>query len=449
MRIGTFARIAREIATRNADGMITRGFRELATQALNGRARPYVRFLLADLARYSSNTPRPVQGDTRARATLAARWLARAHDATGDGGLSYGYFPFKSANGWCESYPETTGYTIPTLLQHALVSGQPEYRERALQMATFVTQCQMPSGAIYAGTVRAVEQRVAVAFNTGMALQGLLAAYRDTGEAVYRTGARSAADFLISDIRDDGHFHSHGPFAGPKAVKTYTCLCAWPLFEAGREFGCQRYCDAALRVGRAVLRLQEANGWFAENCLSHRAYAPLLHTIGYTLQGLLELGISSGEDELIEAARRGLRGLLPYCDRGFLHGRWFADWQPAALSSCLTGAAQVAVVCYRFGEHTGEARYQRAADAVLDYLKALQVTAADAPPDVVGAIGGSFPLIGAYMPNGFPGWATKFFLDALLCQDAAAAAASLTADSRDKVRPPSAFATADSRARLR
>jgi hypothetical protein len=112
--------------------------------------------------------------------------------------------------------------------------------------------------------------------------------------------------------------------------------------------------------------------------------------------------------------------LLPFCSNGFLHGRWFSDWQPAALSSCLTGAAQIAVVAYRLSAHTGEPRYRQAADSVVNYLKALQLTGAGrvAEPEIVGAIGGSFPLVGAYMRNGFPNWATKFFLDALLCQDA-------------------------------
>lgn len=418
MRVTTLARIAREIGTRNADGMMTRGVRELVEHAASRRATRFVGHVLKDLARYAANAPRPLRGETLARAELAARWLALAQDATRDDGLSYGYFPFKSDGGWRQSYPETTGYTVPTLLRYALVTGRDEYRGRALRMATFVIENQMTSGAIYAGRTRAVEQRVAVAFNTGMALQGLLAAYRETGEPTYRDAARRAADFLLNDIGSDGHFRSHGPFVEPNTIKTYTCLCAWPLFEAGRALGDERHCTAALRVGREALRLQQANGWFADNCLSHRVYAPLLHTIGYTLQGLLELGISSGDESFVQAARSGLSGLLPYCDRGFLHGRWFADWQPAALSSCLTGAAQVSVVCYRLAEHIGEARYQRAADGVLDYLKGLQLTHADCPdlPEIAGALGGSFPLVGAYMPNGYPGWATKFFLDALICQ---------------------------------
>ena len=435
MRITTLARVAQEIAGHDSDHMITRGLRDLVLQSANGGDRRFIRYVVADLLRYLSSSPRRVAGETLVRADLAARWLARAQDATPDGGLSYGYFPFKVAGGWRPSYPETTGYTIPTLLEYARVTERSEYRERALRMATFVARCQMKSGALYGGVVRADGDGVAVAFNTGMALMGMLAAYRDTGSPLYGDSARRAAEFLLHDVGEDGHFQSHGPKVAAHTIKTYTCLCAWPLFEAGREFEDDRYCDAALRVGRAVLELQRSNGWFEENCLSNRRDVPLLHTIGYTLQGLLELGISAGDGTFIDAARRGLIGLLSYCDRGFLHARWFADWQPAALSSCLTGAAQVSVVCYRLAEHTGEVRYLRAGDGVLDYLKGLQLTdsARSDLPQIVGALGGSFPLVGAYMPNGYPGWATKFFLDALLCQHAVALPAAAAHQSSESL----------------
>lgn len=419
MHATTWARIVRG-AMSNVDGTgPLRGVHELVRHipADNRRARAFASYVVRDLARYIGNAPKPIQGETLRRAQLAAEWLARAQDATDDGGFSHGYFPFRCTSGWRESYPETTGYAIPTLLAYAAAFDQPVFCARAVRMALFLTRCQLPSGGICGGVVRA--QRIPVAFDTGTVLLGLLAAYRHTGVSAFAEGAHKAANFLVSDIDADGYFRSHGPEVFQNPVKTYTCLCAWPLYQAGEDLGHEQYVHAARRVGNAVLRQQHANGWFSNNCLSAHSDAPLLHTIGYTLQGLLELGIATGERRYMDSATRGVEGLLPHCERGFLHGRWFSDWQPASLWSCLTGSAQIAVVCYRIAEHTGESRYRRAADAVLNYLKALQPTSAtdgEEDSEIVGGIGGSFPLIGAYMRNGFPGWATKFYLDALLDQ---------------------------------
>ena len=59
------------------------------------------------------------------------------------------------------------------------------------------------------------------------------------------------------------------------------------------------------------------------------------------------------------------------------------------------------------------------ADRLVDYLKGLQVLDS-ACAEVNGALAGSFPLFGGYMRAGYPNWATKYLLDALMLQSAAA-----------------------------
>jgi hypothetical protein len=102
-----------------------------------------------------------------------------------------------------------------------------------------------------------------------------------------------------------------------------------------------------------------------------------------------------------------------------LPGRFFADWQPAVLSSCLTGSAQIAIVLFRLAAISGEGRYRIAADRLLNAVKALQ-TVDSSDPNINGAIAGSYPLFGGYMRAGYPNWATKYFVDALMLQDTVA-----------------------------
>jgi len=47
------------------------------------------------------------------------------------------------------------------------------------------------------------------------------AAYRATGTHKFLECARRAADFLLSDIGDDGHSRTHGPFVSPDRYKTH------------------------------------------------------------------------------------------------------------------------------------------------------------------------------------------------------------------------------------
>ena len=77
----------------------------------------------------------PISGETAERAAAAVRWLVAAQNATPDGDVSYGYFPVSPASGWEASYPETTGYTMTSLIAFARLTGQSDLVDRAKRMS--------------------------------------------------------------------------------------------------------------------------------------------------------------------------------------------------------------------------------------------------------------------------------------------------------------------------
>ena len=367
--------------------------------------------------RFSFLKVQPVRGETALRARAGVDWILRGQAATADDGVSLGYFPCNvTGSGWKPSYPETTGYIITTLLTFSKTYGDAAVAQAAMSMARWEAAVQMPSGAVQGGPVCAPDKQTAAAFNTGMVLDGLCSAYLDSNDPGLLEAARRAADFLVNDLDEDHYFKTNGAFVSSGEIKTYTCLCAWAIYRFGDFCDDDRYRNAAVSVIEAALRQQAPNGWFAHNCLT-QSYAPLTHTIGYTLQGVLEVGMLAGRADFIAAVRRTADALLPrIASDGFLHGRFYADWEPAGFSSCLTGSAQIAIVLYRLFEQTGEVRYRDAAHALVNYLKALQLMESEEPA-TLGAIAGSFPLFGAYMRAGYPNWATKYYVDALLLQE--------------------------------
>jgi hypothetical protein len=282
-------------------------------------------------------------------------------------------------------------------------------------MAVWETEIQMPNGAVQGGPFVPSTPQTPCAFNTGMVLDGWCSAYAATGNFKFFTAAYRAAEYLVDDLSPEGYFRTNGQFVTAGPIKTYNCLSAWSLYRFGRLARAPLYETAATVAVEAAIRQQQDNGWFANNCLT-RPDAPLLHTIGYTLQGILEVGILAGRDDFIRAVHSGVEPLLSKISaNGFLPGRFYADWKPASFSCCLTGTAQLAVVCYRLHEHTGDSRYRQYADRLLGFLKHLQLLDSDCT-SVNGALAGSFPIFGEYMSAGYPNWATKYFLDALMLQ---------------------------------
>jgi len=382
----------------------------------NPRNKAFRAEVLRNHRRFLTGSVEPISGQTDICARAAVDWILRAQAATPDDGVSLGYFPCDdSADGWRASYPETTGYIITSLLAYARKTGDGTVASAAMRMAHWEAAVQMPSGAVQGGPVCPPERQTAAAFNTGMVLDGLCSACQHQPDEKLLAAARGAADFLVDDLDEQHYFKTNGAFVSKGEIKTYTCLCAWAIHRFGDISGEERYRAAAVAVIGAALRQQQPNGWFAHNCLTHSA-SPLTHTIGYTLQGVLEVGILAGRQDFVDAVRRSLDAILPRIrPNGFLPGRFYADWEPAGFWSCLTGSAQIAIVCYRLAEHAGERRYRDAADRLVDYLKALQLRQSD-DASAVGAIAGSFPLFGAYMRAGYPNWATKYFLDAAMLQ---------------------------------
>src|SRR2546421_11089960 len=82
---------------------------------------------------------------------VASEWLCGAQDATPDGGVCGRY---SLATGWSSSYPETTGYIIPTFLALAEELGEGDFEERAARAVRFLLSVQLPDGAFPGGEIR-------------------------------------------------------------------------------------------------------------------------------------------------------------------------------------------------------------------------------------------------------------------------------------------------------
>ncbi|MGB0749220.1 MAG: hypothetical protein ACPGO3_10770 [Magnetospiraceae bacterium] len=359
----------------------------------------------------------PVRGQANRHAAAAANWLVTAQDATPDHGVSYGYFPTLNQGGWEVSYPETTGYIITSLVNYGKLTAQDSLIDRAFDMGLWEADIQMDSGAVQGGKLRPPEKRTPATFNTGMVLDGWVSLLETKPDPVIEGAARRAADFLVNDLTDEGLFRTNGAFVSADAVKIYNVLCAWAMYRFGNLVGDRRYTSAAVRAVDGALTRQKANGWFAENCLTE-PHRPLTHTIGYTTQGVMEVGALAGREDFIAAAKSCLQGALSAVrPNGFLPGRLDPQWHPAVRWSCLTGSAQLAICGYRLEALTGETPLGDQADQLVDFLKAVQLTDTG-NPGVDGALAGSYPILGGYMTGGYPNWATKYLLDALMLQSA-------------------------------
>lgn len=336
-------------------------------------------------------------------------WLCAAQDATPDDGVAGWYNLVK---GWSPSYPETTGYIIPTFLTYASVMQQPEAHGRAIRMADWEVEVQLPSGAVRSG-VLGTKVGPAV-FNTGQVLFGWVAAYQATRDERYAAAVQKAAEWLCHSQDGDGAWRKDLSLKTSSSVQTYNVRAAWGLALAGRVFDERRWIEAARKNCDWALTQQEPDGWFRSNGFAD-GEAPLLHTIGYALEGLLGVGELLEDERYVDAVRRGLRPLVEiYRGSGTLAGRYDSSWRGTVSWRCLTGEAQMALVLSRLAKSEGaDVAFVRTARAMLEGLAKIQDT--EGPyPQSRGGLAGSEPLWGGYCPLAYVNWAAKFYIDALL-----------------------------------
>lgn len=387
-----------------------------------------------ELLRERLRVSRPL--DTpQAHARAAVDWLFAAQDAPGDGGVSHSYL---IGQRWMRSYPETTGYIIPTLLNWSRAVGEPQAERRALRMADWELGCQLPDGA-----VPELTSGQPTVFDTGQVIFGWVAAYRHTSEAKYLQAAQRAGAWLLSQLDAEGVWRHASDAGGPGRV--YNVRAAWAVLELAAAARDDRYVAPMRRFLDWTLGQERSPGWYDCNCLTDDT-APLLHTIAYTAQGHLECGRLLDDPRLVESARAtSLRLMELVGPDGRLAGRFGREFRPAVGWACLTGMAQMGIVWRRLAARAARAANDDAGgDAVnarahadarahagdsTTAREAAQMTAAAARvceflmrtqdrsstnPGMRGGIRGSYPVNGAYGQWRVLNWATKFFVDAAM-----------------------------------
>ncbi|MGH2874089.1 MAG: hypothetical protein ACRDL5_16705, partial [Solirubrobacteraceae bacterium] len=284
----------------------------------------------------------PTGADAARHLDATYRWLCAAQDATPDGGVS-GLYDIWTGR-WSASYPETTGYIIPSFLALADARDDDEARGRALRMADWLCVVQMDDGAVLSGLLGA--PRGPAVFNTGQAVFGWVAAHERTGEDRYATAASRACEWLLACQDADGAWRRNLSLMTSAPVHTYNGRCAWALIYAAQALGEPRFAESAHAASEWVLGQQNDVGWFSGNAFTVDE-VPLLHTISYVIEGLLGVWALSGESRYLEAARRAVDAIVELSAAGCLAGRLDSTWRPTVGWRCPTGEAQIAAVLLR------------------------------------------------------------------------------------------------------
>lgn len=320
-------------------------------------------------------------------------------------GSSAFYSPFKSPfRKWAPPYPETTGYLIKTLLSiHRIYSDWGAY-SLAYDCGKWLTQkVQHSNGSfpqLYAGNTKPSF------FNTAQILIGLQALEDVSPEKEWSESIEKALDWIHSVLEKgiekvDVHYK--------ECIPTYYTRAYWPMCHSAKITGRKKIVDL-LKVEYEKLLDRFDEDYFPEGA-GFDGSNSFLHTLAYTGRGVLEM-------ERILPSPKGQAILVGYMNtlcRLYKEGskEWAGSydkgWKGDFSYRCLPGEYQLSILFSKARNDLGIDDYGKIAQNTLE--KSLAVRSLFFPK---GAILGSKPIWGKYMPFKAPNWGVKFALDALL-----------------------------------
>ncbi len=276
-------------------------------------------------------------------------------------------------SGHAQSYPEVTGYIVPTLIEI-------EENEQASQLLQWLLRIQHADGA-YGDPD---EDRPHV-FDTGQVLRGLLSGTRlplsESTNLKLQRALGKTTEYLYGKMVEDGRqgFGTQYGVEGENPVSESVLLYVLPpLIEASRVLDLPHVAQAAQHCADFYVAQPYA--------LQERT---LTHFLAYELEALIDLGRKDVALSVLQQLQAEQQA------DGFVRGR------EGVKSCCSPGLVQLAICWMKVGN-------------VEPALKALSWMEAHQEPS--GGWRGSYGENASYFPDVELSWVPKYFLDACFLQ---------------------------------
>ncbi len=345
---------------------------------------------------------------------LSLSWFLKLQQYHNDGGM-----PAKYSLLHCEdtpiypSYPETSGYILSTLIAYNNFYDA-NIDNVIREMKDFLLTKQLKNGAFTGGHSKMNNFEMPSIFNSGQILLGLCSYYTSfKKDDELKKVIINCSNWIKSQIDKNGQYNTNYTFR--KKERAYYSRATYGLLRAAELVNDDEGLEAAKRNFEWVYLNGKENGWI--NKWGFNDQWAVLHTIAYTLRGMLEAGMYFNEEKYIALIEKSLDKILQHkvsWGNEFLITSLIKnDFTKVRQEICLTGLCQLSIILFKFGNYINNAKYIKYADEIISNVKKFQLRGFE-NEYLNGGLTGSWPIGGKYQPYDIVNWSVKFFLDGLL-----------------------------------
>jgi ubiquinone/menaquinone biosynthesis C-methylase UbiE/uncharacterized protein YbaR (Trm112 family) len=348
-------------------------------------------------------------------------WIKLAQDVNPDDGISRGFSLIEintektNSFGWQPSYPETSGYILPTLLECAEFFNDKDLFNRSRLLANFLLRVS-DNGFVKGGHIYK-KDNLSI-FDTGQVMKGLLSYYTFSKNIIFLERAKECGDFILNNelkLNNVGLGRFSNELISTSIQfsnnDTFNIYIIQSLIYLSKILNNQDYARLAKRIIEYSLLSQNSNGYFYKNDFKSNTDS-LTHNIGYVLEALIDAGVLLNDKKYINCVQISLDSIIEKLhNNGFLSSRFDENWNFVdAESSCLVGNSQIALTMIKLYKLNGINKYLGSSIKILNFIKKRSNNSIN-PISNLGSVYGSWPINGNYQSYQELNWAVKFMAD--------------------------------------
>ena len=329
---------------------------------------------------------------------LNLQWILNSINATsGNGSAAYRWMWGK----WGDTYPETTGYLIPTLLNANHHTDVFDIEASAKELIGFLISIQNENGSF---PLSVGSNKVNV-FDTAQILLGLSNAYE-----------RYKDDDILNSIQKchiwlSDQFNRNGKIPDNNLVEdynpTYYLRIIWPLMFSGSILNVEVSNSLQMAYSKWAQKISEGRVYDASFVPGDASYS---HTVIYAVRGLIECDNFIQDSEIHRAdafLKIATEQILEY---GSYPGRIFGDGKMDYSFICTAGHVQLILCLLKRKELLSKEKLHQVISILFSPVYKSQKNRGYNK----GAVPSSIPVYGPYQRFKYTNWSQKFYCDAVM-----------------------------------
>ena len=305
---------------------------------------------------------------------------------------------------WSESYPETTGYLIPTLISANRILDNLDLITICHEQIGYFKSLHLSNGAFK------IEKSVnkPLVFDTAQILFGLIKYSDEFQTDEIHELINSSYQWLCDTLDSDGQF-THSNYV-KNYNPAYYARIVWPMLMAENYLN-QNHSDKTLALYNYLLSLHNANGTFSK-CSFDNQDTFFTHNLIYAYRGLWESSVLLNDSHIQKRLEDDLKNICTsIISTKHFNGEFNENWQHRRKYICCVGNAQLVCLLLNIYNLNKNRTYL---EAIPSLMKPLLKAQKKIFPFNRGAIPSSIPVWERYQRFKFTNWTQKFFADALI-----------------------------------